>query len=286
MIKPDEVGRQMLEAVKGYVSRATTSLAERLEIVAAQVSAIPAGPQGERGEQGLQGEKGEPGSSIKGDQGERGDPGEPGPKGDAGESVHQDTVARMIAEAVQKAVAAIPVPQDGRDATQIDPLPAIDEGKSYPRGTWACHAGGLIHATRKTDPITEGLTQSGWSVVWNGTAAIVVTQGDDPRVIEVGTMQTDGTKAISQFRVPMAIYRGVWREGSYEKGDLATWDGSQWHSEIDGNFDKPGVSPNWRLCVKKGQNGKDGKDGERGIEGKEGRAGRDLTQMAPNGSKY
>lgn len=313
MTKPEEVGKQMLEAVKSYVARAVAPLAARFdawekerpldqermnkaiadaiaripplppveidyELINANIAKtaeeliskieLPPGPAGKDGRDGIdgkdgesiKGDRGEPGSSIKGDQGEKGDPGEPGEKGITGDP--------------------------GRDAAELDILPSIDETKSYRRGTWASHNGGLIKAERQTDPVTDGLIKAGWSVMVEGVSAIVVTQADDPRELEVATMLTSGTKAIASFRVPLPIYRGTWREGPYAKGDQTTWDGSQWHSEIDGNTDKPGTTPNWKMCVRKGQNGKDGKDGDRGGEGKEGRAGRDLTQMLPNGQKY
>ncbi len=59
-----------------------------------------------------------------------------------------------------KSIAGIRIPKDGeagRDAAHLEILPAIDESRSYPSGTWAQHAGGLIKAARQTDAITEGL---------------------------------------------------------------------------------------------------------------------------------
>ena len=51
-------------------------------------------------------------------------------------------------------------------------------------------------------------------------------------------------------------YRGVWQPAeAYEKGNLATYDGSLWIA-IDENPGKPGAS-GWQLAAKRGRDGKD-----------------------------
>lgn len=177
------------------------------------------------------------------------------------EPIHPDTVARLVAEQVSKAMAALVLPtakdgDDGRDAAQLEPLPGIDETRSYPRGTWASHAGGLIRAARATDPLTDDLAKAGWVVMVEGVAAVVVTQGDDPRQMEVAAMLTSGTKAIAPFYVPMVIDKGIWRDGEYKQGDHVTTDGSGWIAQR-GTHDRPGTSDAWRLSTKKGRDGKD-----------------------------
>ncbi|HSW83554.1 MAG TPA: hypothetical protein VLH12_08770 [Usitatibacter sp.] len=194
-----------------------------------------------------------------------GEDGRDGKDGLDGASVHQDTVAVMVADQVAKAVAAIPRPKDGldgeagRDAAELDILPSIDESKSYRRGQWASHAGGLIRAARATDPVVEGdITAAGWVVMVEGLACPpVVTQGDDPREITVAAMLTSGVKAVTTFRMPAMVYREVWRDGEYEQGDVVTWSGSAWHCQQK-TTDQPGTSATWKLMVKKGAPGKDG----------------------------
>ena len=137
----------------------------------------------------------------------------------------------------------------------------MDPAKSYRRGTWASYAGGLIRAARTTDPVTDGLERAGWLVMVEGISAIVVTQGEDSREIVVATMMTGGTKAVAEFRMPAMIYREVWREGEFERGDVVTWGGSAWHCQSQ-TTDKPGISPAWKLMVKMGRDGKDGKSGD------------------------
>jgi len=186
------------------------------------------------------------------------------PRAKDGESVPAEQVQRMVDEAVTKAVRAVRMPKDGddgepgRDAAELDILPSIDEAKSYRRGTWASHNGGLIKAVRQTDQVKDGaIVEAGWVVMVEGIAAVVVTQGDDPRELEVAAMLTSGTKAVAGFRMPVMIYREVWKEGEFQKGDVVTWGGSAWHSQVDNNKDKPGTSAAWKMMVKEGRPGKD-----------------------------
>lgn len=52
-------------------------------------------------------------------------------------------------------------------------------------------------------------------------------------------------------------YVGVWqRSGEYERGNLATHDGSMWHA-VKTTRDEPGTSDAWQLAVKAGRNGRD-----------------------------
>jgi hypothetical protein len=58
---------------------------------------------------------------------------------------------------------------------------------------------------------------------------------------------------------PVMLYRGVYKEGSYERGDTVTWAGSLWHCDAQKTAEKPGDgSKDWTLCAKKGRDGKDG----------------------------
>jgi integrin beta 3 len=56
----------------------------------------------------------------------------------------------------------------------------------------------------------------------------------------------------------MMIYREVWREGEYERGDVVTWGGSIFIAQRKPTG-KPGdPDSGWRLAVKHGRDGKDG----------------------------
>ncbi|EFT4822202.1 phage portal protein, partial [Escherichia coli] len=72
----------------------------------------------------------------------------------------------VLQKAVLDAVSALPAPQDGRDATALEILPAIDDQKSFPRGTYATHQGGLWRAYEKT----HGMR--GWECLVDGVADI------------------------------------------------------------------------------------------------------------------
>lgn len=54
-------------------------------------------------------------------------------------------------------------------------------------------------------------------------------------------------------------YRGVWREGTYKRGDWVTWGGSMFLA-IAATDSKPATSEDWRLVVKHGQDGRDRRD--------------------------
>lgn len=189
----------------------------------------------------------------------------PAPKdgrdGQDGKSIHPDTVSMMVRDAVAAEVQKIPPAKDGkdgaagRDALEFSPLPNIDEAKSYPAGTWAKYCGGLIKAVRKTDPITESLADAGWEVMVEGLSAIVVTQGEDLRTFSVGAMLTSGTKAVTDFVVPVPIDRGVYKAGTYQKSDVVTYGGSQWIALRETKSKPP--SDDWRCQVQRGRDGKD-----------------------------
>lgn len=99
------------------------------------------GPQGECGEPGGCGERGEPGErGERGDAGPRGECGDSGRPGIDGASITLDDVAPLVSDAVERAVAALPAPQDGKDADPsviermvseaVASLPVPADGKS------------------------------------------------------------------------------------------------------------------------------------------------------------
>lgn len=158
---------------------------------------------------------------------------------------------------VSAAVAEIPVPEpasgeDGRDALQLEVLPCIDEGKSYPRGSYATHLGGLWRAFEKT----HGLR--GWECLVDGIADLEVTNTDE-RNFTVTVTRASGQAETKSFALPVMIYRGVFKSGSeYLPGDTITWGGSLWHCD-EPSTDKPGEigSKGWTLATKRGRDGRD-----------------------------
>jgi hypothetical protein len=232
------LGAQILEAVKSYVGASASTLEQKLAALDARIGTIPAGPPGPPGPPGPAGPQG-PAGSV-GERGPAGARGEPGPAGERG--------------------AAGVIGDPGRDAAELDILPSIDEAKSYRRGTWASHRGGLIKALRKTDPLVPGgrLEEAGWLVAVDGLAAMEVAQAEaNLRSFRVAVTSTSGAKSVFEFGLPVLIYRDIWRQAEYERGDVVTHGGSAWHCQRK-TEERPGTSDAWRLMVKEGARGKDG----------------------------
>ncbi|HFS3287667.1 TPA: phage portal protein, partial [Escherichia coli] len=154
----------------------------------------------------------------------------------------------VLQKAVLDAVSALPAPQDGRDATALEILPAIDDQKSFPRGTYATHQGGLWRAYEKT----HGMR--GWECLVDGVADIDVSMTGE-RSFSVVVRQSSGQRTEKTFSLPVMLYRGVFRAGeTYHPGDTVTWGGSLWHCNSM-TEDKPGEahSSAWTLAAKRGR---------------------------------
>ena len=164
-------------------------------------------------------------------------------------------VPQLVADAVKAAVDEIPepiTPSDGRDALQIELEPCIDEKKSYPRGTYATHKGGLWRSYQKTDGMR------GWECIVDGIFGINIKQ-DEERIFTISLEKASGLVEEKAFSIPVTIYRDVFKAGKeYEPGDTVTWAGSLWHCN-ETTTDKPGEpgTKGWTLAVKKGRDLRD-----------------------------
>lgn len=209
----------------------------------------------------------------------------------SGNGSFQSEVHRLVDEAVAKAVAALPKPENGKDGRDG----ADGVGLT---GALIDRSGSLVLTFSNGDTKEIGVV-----VGRDGTDGrdgadgeqgpagfdlddFDVSQGEDGRTIELHFERGD-LRVTRELELPVAIYRGVFKDGeTYAIGDMVTWGGSVW-SCIAAGTDKPGDgSRAWILAVKKGRDGKDGKDGARGPEGKAGPAGRDLTQLGMDGAKW
>lgn len=166
-----------------------------------------------------------------------------------GKSVTVEDVLPQINAEIARQVAQIPRPEaakDGRDALDIMILPDIDFAKSYPRGTFATHNGGLW----KSHSQTAG--ERGWDCIVRGVGAVHLEQKNERNFVIVYT-DTVGDKKEFPITVPSQIYRGIWRENKeYQRGDTVTWGGSLWHCNADMAVGKPGESEeHWKLAVKR-----------------------------------
>lgn len=159
-----------------------------------------------------------------------------------------------INQMVKDAVAGIPAAKDGdpgengRDALQIEILPGIDTEKSYIRGTYALHLGGLWRSHQKTTGM------NGWECVVDGISDISIMQ-DEERHFTVTAIKSSGETSEKSFTIPVMIYRDIFKEGQkYYPGDNVTWGGSVWYCHEE-TGDKPGEdgSKGWKLAVKRGR---------------------------------
>ena len=163
--------------------------------------------------------------------------------------VDLQALARSAADLIE--VPEVRQAEDGRDAIDVEILPAIEEAKQYPRGTYAAHRGGLWKSYERT----HGMR--GWECIVDGIDGVSVTQDGD-REFSVKLMKSSGQEVAQKFALPIQIYKGVHKDGeAYDAHDNVTWAGSQWTSTKSENTDKPGSSDAWTLCVKAGRNGKD-----------------------------
>ncbi len=173
------------------------------------------------------------------------------PRPKDGEPVPADIVQRMVDDAVTKALSAVAAPKDGepgRDALQLELQPAIDMEKSYSRGTYAKHAGGLWRAFEAT----KGL--HGWECVVEGIADLRIEQAD--REFTLVARTSSGEEVSKSIKVAALLDKGVFKMGTdYEAGDGVTWGGSYFIAQKDAPIGHPGEpgSNGWRLAVKRGR---------------------------------
>ena len=157
----------------------------------------------------------------------------------------------------KEAAALVPVPEvkhgrdgePGRDAANLEILPVIDPDTSYPRNTYARHAGGLWRSFQQTTGM------HGWECVVRGVADMRAELVDE-RTVVVKMRVSDGE--VDEFRatLPVVIDRGTYKATqTYETGDGITYGGQYWIAQKDGPTGKPGEpgSDGWRLAVRKGR---------------------------------
>ncbi|MDI3441621.1 hypothetical protein QLG07_19325 [Erwinia sp. V90_4] len=159
-----------------------------------------------------------------------------------------------IGQMVKDAVSLLPQPkdgedgEDGKDALQLEIAPEINAEKSYPRGTYAIHLGGLWRSYQKTTGM------NGWECLVDGISEIDISQSEE-RSFTVCAVKSSGEKTEKTFSVPVMIYRDIFSEGEkYQPGDSVTWGGSVWYC-CEETVDKPGESGSkgWKLAVKRGR---------------------------------
>ncbi|HZH10552.1 MAG TPA: hypothetical protein VEZ24_09285 [Microvirga sp.] len=190
-------------------------------------------------------------------------------------------IPAIVSEEVQKAVAAIPAPQDGKSVTaedvapliasevekRIKELPVPKDGEPGKDGVGL--AGAIIdRAGELVVTLTNGETRNLGPVV--GRDGAPGKDGADGFGFDDLEATYDGEKTVTlkfaqgdrvkefPFTLPVVIDRGIFSEGkNYAAGDGVTWGGSFWIAQKD-TATKPGEGGDWRLAVKKGRDGRDG----------------------------
>jgi len=282
-----EFTERLAESVRKHVSETVAPLLKRLEKLEARP--IPVAENGERGEKGDKGDSG-----AKGDQGEQGEKGERGEKGEQGIRGADGKDGRNGVDGIDgKAGDQGASGRDGKDGAdgragidgkdgalglrgekgdagrdgrdgkdgrdgergkdslELSPIPSIDEKKSYPRGSWALHRGGMWHAIRDTDGM------DGWACALVGIADAGQKMLDERRMFSWLEL-SNGKRSELEIKLEHPVYRDVYRSDvEYQKGDMVTYGGSVWVAQVDKPTDKPGISEQWKLAVKRGRDGKD-----------------------------
>jgi len=188
--------------------------------------------------------------------------------------------AAMVDDAVNKAVSAIPAPQEGKSVTVDDvaPLIASEVQKRVSE----------LPLAKDGEPGKDGIGLAGSLIDRDGNLVITLTNGeakqlgpvvgkdaepakpgvdglgfDDLDVIHDGARsftlkfsQGDRVKTFP-FTLPVVLDKGVFKDGQeYEPGDGVTWGGSFWIAQ-EKTAEKPDGGQGWRLAVKRGRDGKD-----------------------------
>lgn len=146
----------------------------------------------------------------------------------------------------------------GRDAVAIRPLPLIEDGKTFPAGTWALHAGGSWYAEKQTEPLNgRNPKDAGWLPIAVGEQRCDIDLAQDGRTVLVTRTTSTGMTLTKRLRLPVMIQRGIFVAGKpYESFDVVTRSGSQYMARVDKPKGVPGASDDWQLIVKAGKDGK------------------------------
>lgn len=247
MFDGEAFGKQMTEVVKSYVDRATAPLIEQNEALSARIAEM---------------EKRAPVPGETGPQGEKGEP---------GEAADIEALRAELAEMVKAAVADLPPAERGEKG---DPGEIGPQGETGERGSDGVGIADLIidrdHNLVAT--FEDGRVKSLGNVVGrdgengkdgaDGKAGETFTLDDfDIEPIDDRTLkfkfERGGVMHSFEMAFPVAIYRGVWTEAEYERGDMVTWAGSVWHADKATSAKPDTPDGGWKLAVKRGRDGKD-----------------------------
>lgn len=180
----------------------------------------------------------------------------------------KDADPAVIKAMVDEAVAAVPPAPAGKDADPAE-LQAVKEAIAELRG-WkdAVRIPEAIHGKDGRSIVTARVNDDGELVLKysdGDTQNLGRIKGQDAFEIDALAVEYDGERSFSigwpdgrkvVFDLPVPIYRGVWKEGAYKRGDTVTWGGSQFTAVRDTEA-KPEMDGSWQLSVKRGRDGRE-----------------------------
>jgi hypothetical protein len=283
---------QRFEAAVGRLDAAVSLANARVGEAEAKLAAINAqialrmaelgdGAPGERGQDGAEG--------PQGPAGERGEKGEPGADAPA-------VTEEQLAAAVARHLAANPpaAGRDGKDGAEGPPGPVGERGEKGepgrdgidgkdgrdgiegPQGVPGDRGEKGLDGKDGADGkdgvgLADALTDRDGNLVFTMTngamKSLGVVVGRDGKDGEPGRDGADGKDgapgkdgADGVVKLNLAdIYKGVWKAGSFERGDVVTMSGHMWLALADTEA-RPGTDKTWHLAIKGGRDGKDGRD--------------------------
>jgi len=256
------------------------------------------GKDGIDGKNGVDGKDGAPGADGKdganGKDGLSGGDGLPGKDG-------KDADMVQLLSYIDEAIKTIPIPSNGRDG---------NDGKDGKDGINGKDGADVVAAFRDSDKhliltLSNGVTKDIGPIHGqdgkdgkDGVSGKDGVNGRDGFSLDNFEMLFDGERTYTykfasgelkkefKFINKNLLYRGIWRAGVFQCGDVVTYDGSMFVATQDTDTVPGTPNSGWQLATKRGRDGKDGVKGKEGPPGKDGRPGRDLTQMAPDGRKW
>jgi len=149
----------------------------------------------------------------------------------------------VVDAAVDKAMAARPLPESGKDGRGI-------------AGLLKDHEGYLVATF--TDGATLRIARVDGEKGLDGFGFDDLDVVDEPTAFVLRFTKGERVKEFRLAKPTLAdSYRGVWRDRPHKAGDAVTHGGSLWIALRD-TKEKPESGDDWRLAVKKGRDGKDG----------------------------
>ncbi len=182
-----------------------------------------------------------------------------GTDGKDGTSVRVEDVMPALRAELSAAIKAMPVPQDGKSVSLEDVRKMWSDMYTAQQAIWALdfERRGQDVLQRCIDRIEKPKDGRDGK---DGRDALDlehfdIQMQDDERTIVVSLARGEKSST-KQIVLSHPIYRGIWRESEYRKGDCVTFGGSSFIALRDTRA-KPETDDSWRLFVKRGRDGKD-----------------------------